>query len=114
MNWKCRRTFRNMPPPFSCLIRSVHTREKAHNVSSGVSLLSQYCSIAFTCTPFLPQEVIKRLRFDIPVGLESIPADWGKVVSYAEYSLTQRRSKIKKAVSLNSHSTVQLSAINGS
>ncbi|KAJ7887447.1 hypothetical protein B0H13DRAFT_2342340 [Mycena leptocephala] len=43
-------------------------------------------------------EVIKRLRFDIPVGLESIPADWGKVVSFSEYSLTQRRSKIKKAI----------------
>ncbi|KAJ7854787.1 hypothetical protein B0H13DRAFT_2358274 [Mycena leptocephala] len=43
-------------------------------------------------------EVVKRLRFDIPVGLESIPADWGKVVSFSEYSLTQRRSKIKKAI----------------
>jgi hypothetical protein len=83
-------------------------------VSSGVSLLVRYCSVTLTCTPFVPQEVIKRLRFDIPVGLESIPADWGKVVSFAEYSLTQRRSKIKKVVSLNSHSTIQLSAIDGS
>ncbi|KAF8156387.1 hypothetical protein K438DRAFT_2075626 [Mycena galopus ATCC 62051] len=43
-------------------------------------------------------EVIKHLRFDILIGLESIPADWGKIVSYAEYSLTQRRSKIKKVI----------------
>jgi hypothetical protein len=81
-------------------------------VSSGVSVLVRYCSVTLTC--FVPQEVVKRLRFDIPVGLESIPADWGKVVSFAEYSLTQRRSEIKKAVSLNSHSTIQLSAIGGS
>ncbi|KAJ7793509.1 hypothetical protein B0H14DRAFT_2622829 [Mycena olivaceomarginata] len=76
-------------PPFSCLTRSVHTRDKAPQCV--------FC-VTFTCTPFVPQEVIKRLRFDIPVGLESIPTDWGKVVSYAEFSLTQRRSKIKKAI----------------
>ncbi|KAJ7046336.1 hypothetical protein C8F04DRAFT_1323240 [Mycena alexandri] len=43
-------------------------------------------------------EVIKRLRFGIPDGLEQIPADWGKVVSFAEYALTQRRSKTKKSI----------------
>ncbi|KAJ7162514.1 hypothetical protein C8R46DRAFT_1283531 [Mycena filopes] len=43
-------------------------------------------------------EVIKRLRFDIPVGLERNPSDWGKVIHQAEYSLTQRRSKTKKAI----------------
>ncbi|KAJ7816867.1 hypothetical protein B0H14DRAFT_3148482 [Mycena olivaceomarginata] len=50
-------------------------------------------------------EVIKRLRFDIPVGLESIPVGWGKFVSYSEYSLTQRRSEIKEAIcsSVKSH-----------
>jgi hypothetical protein len=58
-----------------------------------------------------PQEVIKRLRFGIPDGLENIPADWGKVVSFTEYSLTQRRSKMKKVVSLHSILTVLLSEI---
>ncbi|KAK7012527.1 hypothetical protein R3P38DRAFT_3364739, partial [Favolaschia claudopus] len=43
-------------------------------------------------------EIIKRLRFSIPDGLEHIPADWVKVVSFAEYSLTQKRSTMKKAI----------------
>ncbi|KAF8172199.1 hypothetical protein K438DRAFT_2056758, partial [Mycena galopus ATCC 62051] len=43
-------------------------------------------------------KVIKHLWFGIPIALESIPADWGKFVSYAEYSLTQRHSKIRRAI----------------
>ncbi|KAJ7703475.1 hypothetical protein B0H14DRAFT_3647363 [Mycena olivaceomarginata] len=43
-------------------------------------------------------EVIKRFRFGIPDGLEQVPADWAKVVSYCEYALTQRRSKTKKTI----------------
>ncbi|KAJ7724640.1 hypothetical protein B0H16DRAFT_1895392 [Mycena metata] len=43
-------------------------------------------------------EVIKRLRLGIPLGLENNPADWAKVVSFAEYALTQTRSKTKKSI----------------
>jgi hypothetical protein len=58
----------------------------------------------FSCGGILTgsQGVIKRLRFGIPVGLEKIPADWAKVVSFAEYALTQTRSKTKKSVRANS------------
>ncbi|KAF8142844.1 hypothetical protein K438DRAFT_1784350 [Mycena galopus ATCC 62051] len=38
----------------------------------------------------------KKFRFDIPPGLENIPADWAKVTGVAQYALTQRRGKIKK------------------
>ncbi|KAK7020828.1 hypothetical protein R3P38DRAFT_2630067 [Favolaschia claudopus] len=43
-------------------------------------------------------EIIKRLRFSIPDGLEHIPADWNKVISFAEYCLTQKRATMKKAI----------------
>ncbi|KAF8136028.1 hypothetical protein K438DRAFT_1996993 [Mycena galopus ATCC 62051] len=42
--------------------------------------------------------VVKKLRFDLPPGLENIPTDWAKVVGAGQYALTQRRSKIKKVV----------------
>jgi hypothetical protein len=48
------------------------------------------------------QEVIKRLRFGIPVGLEKIPTDWAKFVSFTEYALTQTHSKTKKSDRVNS------------
>ncbi|KAJ6566321.1 hypothetical protein B0H19DRAFT_1025103 [Mycena capillaripes] len=42
--------------------------------------------------------VVKKLRFDLPLGLENISSDWMKVVGAGQYALTQKRSKIKKAV----------------
>ncbi|KAJ7859306.1 hypothetical protein B0H14DRAFT_3864084 [Mycena olivaceomarginata] len=42
--------------------------------------------------------IVKKFRFDVPAGLEKIPADWAKVTAAAQYTLTQRRSKIKKAI----------------
>ncbi|KAJ6556091.1 hypothetical protein B0H19DRAFT_1262202 [Mycena capillaripes] len=42
--------------------------------------------------------IIKIYRFDIPLGLENIPADWGKIVAVAQEALTQTRSTIKKRI----------------
>ncbi|KAJ7819367.1 hypothetical protein B0H14DRAFT_3876691 [Mycena olivaceomarginata] len=42
--------------------------------------------------------IVKKFRFDVPAGLEKIPADWAKVTAAAQYTLTQRRSKINKAI----------------
>ncbi|KAF7372531.1 hypothetical protein MVEN_00115300 [Mycena venus] len=42
--------------------------------------------------------VVKKLRFDLPPGLENIPTDWAKVVGAGKYAPTQRRSKVKKVV----------------
>ncbi|KAF8166904.1 hypothetical protein K438DRAFT_1983947 [Mycena galopus ATCC 62051] len=42
--------------------------------------------------------VVKKLRFDLPPGLENIPTHWAKVVGAGQYALTQRRSKVKKVV----------------
>ncbi|KAJ7452828.1 hypothetical protein FB451DRAFT_1050642 [Mycena latifolia] len=42
--------------------------------------------------------IIKKHRFGIPANTENIPADWAKVVAVVEDALTQKRSKIKKAV----------------
>ncbi|KAJ7306935.1 hypothetical protein DFH08DRAFT_1073190 [Mycena albidolilacea] len=63
----------------------------------AILLSDKIASYKGECPTTCLTEVIKRLRF-IPDGLENIPADWGKVVSYSEYSLTQRRSKIKKVI----------------
>ncbi|KAJ7816212.1 hypothetical protein B0H14DRAFT_3475502 [Mycena olivaceomarginata] len=42
--------------------------------------------------------ILKQYRFDMPAGLENIPADWEKVVEAVQDALTQRRSKIKKSI----------------
>ncbi|KAI0816004.1 hypothetical protein BC628DRAFT_1424369 [Trametes gibbosa] len=42
--------------------------------------------------------IVKHLRFDLPAGIEHNHADWAKVVSAAQDTLTQIRSKIKKAL----------------
>ncbi|KAJ7799764.1 hypothetical protein B0H14DRAFT_3491322 [Mycena olivaceomarginata] len=39
-----------------------------------------------------------RFDFDIPSGIENIPADWAKLVAEAQEALTQRRSTIKKTI----------------
>ncbi|KAJ7712527.1 hypothetical protein B0H14DRAFT_2645204 [Mycena olivaceomarginata] len=45
-----------------------------------------------------------RFDFDIPSGIENIPADWAKLVAEAQEALTQRRSTIKKTVNKNDKS----------
>ncbi|KAJ7899120.1 hypothetical protein B0H14DRAFT_3543429 [Mycena olivaceomarginata] len=42
--------------------------------------------------------IIKKYRFDIPDGVEKIPADWAKIVAEVQEALTQKRSKIKKLI----------------
>ncbi|KAJ7246182.1 hypothetical protein C8J57DRAFT_1360831 [Mycena rebaudengoi] len=42
--------------------------------------------------------ILKKYRFDIPPGLEHNQADWAKVISAVQDALTQKRSKIKKAI----------------
>ncbi|KAJ7693872.1 hypothetical protein B0H17DRAFT_1199556 [Mycena rosella] len=42
--------------------------------------------------------ILKKYRFDIPPGLENIPADWEKIVDVVQDALTQERSNIKKKI----------------
>ncbi|KAJ7762230.1 hypothetical protein B0H16DRAFT_1808822 [Mycena metata] len=42
--------------------------------------------------------LLKKYPFDIPNGIEKIPADYAKLVSAVGEGFTQKRSKIKKAV----------------
>ena len=46
----------------------------------------------------LPQDILKRYRFDLPVGIEHDYANWEKISTYVSFALTQNRSKVKKAV----------------
>ncbi|KAF8146524.1 hypothetical protein K438DRAFT_1548219, partial [Mycena galopus ATCC 62051] len=41
--------------------------------------------------------ILKKHRFDLPLGIERIPADWGKVKKSVEGAQTQFRSNVKKA-----------------
>ena len=42
---------------------------------------------------------MKRLRFDLPRGIEQSRADWDKVVGEVKEALTQLRGKVKQAAS---------------
>ncbi|KAJ7795628.1 hypothetical protein B0H13DRAFT_2392979 [Mycena leptocephala] len=44
------------------------------------------------------QAILKKRRFDIPPGLENIPADWAKVIAVVQDALTQTRAKVKKLI----------------
>ena len=65
----------------------------------------------------LPQDILKRYRFDLPEGIEHDYANWEKISAYVSYALTQNRSKVKKAVCdynihillmQNHHDTIQI------
>ncbi|KAK1220498.1 hypothetical protein PQX77_016733 [Marasmius sp. AFHP31] len=43
-------------------------------------------------------DILKKLRFDLPLGIENNAANWGKVITQVESALTQVRSSIKKAL----------------
>ncbi|KAJ7143642.1 hypothetical protein C8R46DRAFT_1360444 [Mycena filopes] len=43
-------------------------------------------------------DIVKKNRFDLPPGIESIPADFAKVVAAVQEILTQLRAKFKKAL----------------
>lgn len=48
------------------------------------------------------QDILKRYRFDLPVGIEHDYANWEKISIFVGYVLTQNRSRLKKAVCDNS------------
>ncbi|KAJ6537594.1 hypothetical protein B0H10DRAFT_2245995 [Mycena sp. CBHHK59/15] len=43
-------------------------------------------------------DILKKHRFDLPVGIENNPADFAKVISAVQEAFTQLRSKFKKAL----------------
>lgn len=64
-----------------------------------MSLLAVHLSSLYEIndTLFL-QDILKRYRFDLPVGIEHDYANWEKISTYVSFALTQNRSKVKKAV----------------
>ncbi|KAJ7788682.1 hypothetical protein B0H14DRAFT_3576126 [Mycena olivaceomarginata] len=42
--------------------------------------------------------IVKSRGFDIPAGIENIPADYAKLTSATQYALTQERSSLKKLI----------------
>lgn len=57
------------------------------------------------------QDIIKRLRFDLPANIEHNRADWKKVTAVAQEALTQIRGSVKKEVRADSYSPEFCSAV---
>ncbi|KJA24848.1 hypothetical protein HYPSUDRAFT_135656, partial [Hypholoma sublateritium FD-334 SS-4] len=57
--------------------------------------------------------ILKRYRFDLPVGIEHDLSNWEKITTAVSYALTQMRSKIKKSIrdSISSSPTVNIFAL---
>ncbi|KAF8809720.1 hypothetical protein BYT27DRAFT_7222310 [Phlegmacium glaucopus] len=43
-------------------------------------------------------DILKRYRFDLPVGIEHDYANWEKITTQVSYSLTQTRTRVKKVI----------------
>ncbi|KAF8180520.1 hypothetical protein K438DRAFT_1768426 [Mycena galopus ATCC 62051] len=80
--------------------QQIQTKLSPESGSRAILLSDKIASYKGECLTTSLMEVIKRLQ-SIPKGWKDIPADWGKVISYSEYSLTQRCSKIKRVVRLS-------------
>jgi hypothetical protein len=46
----------------------------------------------------ISQDILKKYRFDLPIGIEHDYANWEKISTYVGYSLTQNRARVKKLV----------------
>jgi hypothetical protein len=44
------------------------------------------------------QNILRRYRFDMPIGIEHDYANWEKITTAVSYSLTQTRARVKKLV----------------
>ncbi|KAJ7453510.1 hypothetical protein FB451DRAFT_1144824 [Mycena latifolia] len=77
---------------------SVDLLKNIHNYSPAVLLSSKITVYKGDGPKNILLAIIKKYRFDVPAGLENIPADWAKIVDAVQESLTQQRSKIKKLI----------------
>lgn len=81
------------------LLSSKITVYKGDSATDILVVCFLFCSSSSTDSDGV-QAIVKKFRFDIPPGLENIPSDWAKIISFCQLCLTQKRSKIKKAVSV--------------
>ncbi|KJA12533.1 hypothetical protein HYPSUDRAFT_210423, partial [Hypholoma sublateritium FD-334 SS-4] len=57
------------------------------------------------------KDILKRYRFDLPVGIEHDYANWEKISTYVSFALTQNRSKVKKAIKASIKSNMNIFAL---
>ncbi|KAJ6617781.1 hypothetical protein B0H10DRAFT_1948115 [Mycena sp. CBHHK59/15] len=88
-------------PPYSV---SPALEKNLHDFATAV-LLSSKISAYKVSLLTRTQDIVKKHRFDLPVGIENNPADFAKVIAAVREAFTQLRSKFKKALhnSLNLH-----------
>lgn len=73
---------------------------KGDGPTNSLLVRLRFTTSSYTDLHVYIQAIIKKYRFDLPAGIENNPADWAKVVAVGQDALTQKRSRIKKAVSI--------------
>lgn len=98
-------------PPRSCFqARSPRTRV----LSPPTHCLYVYNILFCRNLPVLKatQSILRKHRFDLPIGIENNPADFAKVIAAVQEAFTQLRAKFKKAVRFTFHSCLRSIASN--
>ncbi|KAJ6481966.1 hypothetical protein C8R45DRAFT_1151229 [Mycena sanguinolenta] len=72
--------------------------KNVHDLAIAVLLSSKISAYKGSVPTNTLLEIIKKQRFDLPVGIENRPADFAKVITAVQDAFTQLRSKIKKAL----------------
>ncbi|KAJ6503829.1 hypothetical protein C8R45DRAFT_1070360, partial [Mycena sanguinolenta] len=72
--------------------------KNVHDLAIAVLLSSKISTYKGSVPTNTLLEIIKKQRFDLPVGIENRPADFAKVITAVQDAFTQLRSKFKKAL----------------
>ncbi|KAJ6537432.1 hypothetical protein DFH09DRAFT_1324284 [Mycena vulgaris] len=86
--------FATVRPEFEVLSIS---QKNIHQLAIGVLVSPKLASYKGSLPTNL-LNILKKKRFDLPLGIEFITSDWAVVKSRAEYHLTQGRSGFKKCL----------------
>ncbi|KAF8914281.1 hypothetical protein CPB84DRAFT_1841008 [Gymnopilus junonius] len=88
-------TFRSATPPYQV---SEALKTNINNYSLGVLLSVKLSAYKGGIPRNHVLDILKRYRLDLPAGIEHNYADWKKISSFVDYSLTQTCSRLKKLI----------------
>ncbi|KAJ6559011.1 hypothetical protein B0H10DRAFT_2194958 [Mycena sp. CBHHK59/15] len=82
-------------PPYEV---SAALEKNLHDYATAILLSSKISAYKGSVPTNTLLDILKKHRFDLPVGIENNPADFAKVISAVQEAFTQLRSKFKKAL----------------
>ncbi|KAJ6602499.1 hypothetical protein DFH09DRAFT_1470145 [Mycena vulgaris] len=82
-------------PPYTV---SPSLEKNLHNYAAAILLSSKISAYKGAVPTNILLNILKKHRFDLPVGIENNPADYAKLVAAVQDAYTQLRSKFKKAL----------------